>query len=1165
MKQIQKILLLALGLLWVAPVFASHNLGGELTFKYMGNNKFKFTLLYYRDCTGGPPSDPTVTLCCSTSTGGSITGLSATYTMNRIKISEISPQCVPLPGSNKPQQINCALPLNSTGTSSGTVERHVYESGLIDFSGVPAAPTGGYTFFVNYSCCRNSIVNTPCSDLCFRVKMFPYVVNGVSQTPVQAGFRDNSASFLEPPTTLLIQSSTDTFCFNNNGTDPDLDSMSYTFAYPWQGFNDSCTYNAPTYTLANPIPGLLPGVQPNSVTGSMCFKPTTTGNFLSCIKITSYRCGQRISEVYRDFQVQCLSAPTNYGTNPRPAIDTPFVVANVMPVVRSYDGTFYAGDTIDFSLGAIDGAGYTYNPGNFQNISIYFTGTEFGTGYTQTTGCPYPPCATLQDPQTGAAPVPILLRGDTLGYGFTGSTSTGTPIGARFYWITNCSNLPLNACGVLKNIYNFTVTAKDDYCPVNGKLIQPVSITILPTRILSPAPICISVNADSTITLNWKKRPDPRNAFLRNIIYRSNNPAGPFSAIDSINVANTTTWHDVNANAYTNTYYYYVATRSGCYDLLSKPNDLVHPIIVRASRQALGIAVNWNNPHAAFPPAQLLDTFPHLNKIFRQVNSGPWTFIANLTDTATHYYDSLSVCNDSVTYRFERYDSLGNCTSISTLGGARYADTVNALKPVLLNVSADTAGTGIKVTWKANAELDIRGYILYRFVCGSNAIQQQWNIVGRLDTTFIDNTVQSNQGVFCYGLVAYDSCFTDTAPSLLSSVQHNILLTAELKKCLGNITLQWNEYTGWATPSNVAGYVVFRDDSTLTSPLALDTIGVGAGEYIDTTIQKGYKYCYNVVAVDANGSYIPQNMAISNTVCLDAKKVVPPKFSYIRYATVDGTNAIRIGWLVDTTADVLHYRVERSPDGGNTFESLAEVAPNPWLRKPLATIEFTDVDVDAELNTYTYRIVVVDSCGRDALVSSDTATTILLDGNANFDFSNTLTWSPYQGWQQGVAQYLLLRQVPDVETAEKLVNSTSADTLTHKDFIEEYLESNGKICYRIRAVEKGPNSFGLIDTAYSNTLCLVQPPRLYTPNAFAPEGRNALFFPKRIFAENNNYTMNIYSRWGENIFSTDNWDKGWDGIWNGKDAPSGIYIWVIRFKGKDGHFYEQTGSLTLIR
>lgn len=67
----------------------------------------------------------------------------------------------------------------------------------------------------------------------------------------------------------------------------------------------------------------------------------------------------------------------------------------------------------------------------------------------------------------------------------------------------------------------------------------------------------------------------------------------------------------------------------------------------------------------------------------------------------------------------------------------------------------------------------------------------------------------------------------------------------------------------------------------------------------------------------------------------------------------------------------------------------------------------------------------------------------------------------------------------------------------------------------------------------------------WIPNSFSPDhsGLNEIFKP--IGVEIPQYEMIIYNRWGEVIFTTRNWEIGWDGTYLGARVPSGLYFYQI--------------------
>jgi gliding motility-associated-like protein len=82
---------------------------------------------------------------------------------------------------------------------------------------------------------------------------------------------------------------------------------------------------------------------------------------------------------------------------------------------------------------------------------------------------------------------------------------------------------------------------------------------------------------------------------------------------------------------------------------------------------------------------------------------------------------------------------------------------------------------------------------------------------------------------------------------------------------------------------------------------------------------------------------------------------------------------------------------------------------------------------------------------------------------------------------------------------------------------------------------------------------------LYVPNTFTPnsDGLNDDFEPKGVSIEN--YEIYIYSRWGDEVFYSDNIDYHWDG---GKGV-SGSYGYVINVVDKLGEFHQVKGNVLL--
>ncbi len=100
---------------------------------------------------------------------------------------------------------------------------------------------------------------------------------------------------------------------------------------------------------------------------------------------------------------------------------------------------------------------------------------------------------------------------------------------------------------------------------------------------------------------------------------------------------------------------------------------------------------------------------------------------------------------------------------------------------------------------------------------------------------------------------------------------------------------------------------------------------------------------------------------------------------------------------------------------------------------------------------------------------------------------------------------------------------------------------------------------------------------IYMPNAFTPnnDNMNDRFKPIIIFY-NSKIKMSIFNRWGQKIYSEEklyNDMRWWDGYFEGKPIPDGVYIYTISYKActlKEGKIYSDQkinlkGNVTLLR
>lgn len=118
------------------------------------------------------------------------------------------------------------------------------------------------------------------------------------------------------------------------------------------------------------------------------------------------------------------------------------------------------------------------------------------------------------------------------------------------------------------------------------------------------------------------------------------------------------------------------------------------------------------------------------------------------------------------------------------------------------------------------------------------------------------------------------------------------------------------------------------------------------------------------------------------------------------------------------------------------------------------------------------------------------------------------------------------------------------------------------IIYRVRG-DNGNECFG---EDFIKVVVYKGGPDIYIPSGFTPngDGKNDLLRPIPIGISQLTY-FKLYNRWGQLIFSTSEMGKGWNGIFNGEQQPTGTYIFQAEGKDFTGKTVYKKGTAVLIR
>lgn len=256
----------------------------------------------------------------------------------------------------------------------------------------------------------------------------------------------------------------------------------------------------------------------------------------------------------------------------------------------------------------------------------------------------------------------------------------------------------------------------------------------------------------------------------------------------------------------------------------------------------------------------------------------------------------------------------------------------------------------------------------------------------------------------------------------------------------------------------VPAAVVFTDLSAIGSgPLTSWTWSFGDGN-TNTTTNPSANYTYNT------SGYMDVNLIITdNHGCKDTLKqddmlyLVPnnqPIAPKIYTATVISDDSVKIIFSSFNNAigDFGHYEIERSNDGGFTYNSVAYI-------QNLQDTAYTDFVSAADSQSYCYRLYHVNHCGTRSLASA-THCTISLTTTSLQD-AVQLDWTAYQGWTQ-VEKYRIWKVQGYYNLNAVLVDSVAANVYT---YTHTNLNCNVPYTYRIEALESASNWRSWSDTS----------------------------------------------------------------------------------------------------
>ena len=139
-------------------------------------------------------------------------------------------------------------------------------------------------------------------------------------------------------------------------------------------------------------------------------------------------------------------------------------------------------------------------------------------------------------------------------------------------------------------------------------------------------------------------------------------------------------------------------------------------------------------------------------------------------------------------------------------------------------------------------------------------------------------------------------------------------------------------------------------------------------------------------------------------------------------------------------------------------------------------------------------------------------------------------------------------------------NWTPVTGLSHSDSSRTLAQPEESTIYKIL----GSNLIGCNDSAFV-TVTIDDCGDLFVPNAFSPNGDGLNDYFSVFAVDYTKIEVNVFSRWGANIFSSQSIDDSWDGTFQGGPVDAGTYAYWVYVEYEDGTTRMKKGRVTVLR
>lgn len=664
-------------------------------------------------------------------------------------------------------------------------------------------------------------------------------------------------------------------------------------------------------------------------------------------------------------------------------------------------------------------------------------------------------------------------------------------------------------------------------------------ISQLTAQINPPELRCLEVAPNGDVKLSWIPPADPGD-FYSYEIYFSPQKNGPFTLLPSslTSISLTSFVHTTTVTTVQSAYYYMVARSGAGGANSSKHSDTLRTIFLNPFPGLVSLDIRFSNLHLPKLPSSAA-----LYTINKEYPLGSWKVLA--TTASTLYPDTIDVCSAKINYQISLPDASG-CQSTSNLVMGKYNDTKAPEEPYVDSLSILPDGRAV-IAWQIPLDRDVDKYVIQYLV---NGLNQPIDIVpGRNSTSYTYTSTTANLHSIGLFVQAQDSC---KRGSTVNYQLRSMFLQTTYDHCAYQTRLKWNPYT-WpdinGRPVESLGeYRIYYSVNGSNFSYAGSTTDTS---FTHKGVAPGKNVCYFVRVVNKRATVT----ASSNRACFFSDQVNAPNYAYIRSASVLDKTSAEIRVHLDNSQSSKGLIIQRSINDTDFVNAgfIPYTGGTEYILK--------DEQLETSSRSYSYRALIIDSCGNTRSPSNVAKTILLRVHEEESDlFTKRLSWSPYKGFAGGVSGYNIYRMI-NGDMNNGLAGSTDALTTQFTDNLESAAPLGARIEYIVQAVEGISNPYGILETSNSNPVPVYMEGNLFVPNAFAPGGVNTTWRPVTHFIDKTDYRVSVFNRWGKKVFETSDDTSAWDG----EGCIADVYVYLIDYKNSRGEYMQLKGTVMLLR